>query len=450
PYKDIVYKPSHDDANVRENKLFLRLPGVGSVSVTIKKGVPSESEDKVHTKKQRCRHKRYCRDSQKDYSYAVVHVDSPELDRLPKRSDEQEKRPVGLDHPFVSVIGDFVIAAFNEAREIHVKKGIHNNLHDLEFMECNYLKNSKGYYFYMTIEAIEEGNLAIYEAEVLCNNDDGSRTLSKFVLTDRTPVGLTDNIVVYILSEYRHRNAGLSLQRSLQTSHDKTMKDDWSDPSPDFYSGMVPRTNGTTCMGYDYYNPFDRDTLLIGTVGRKIPKDLYLLIKKAIAIRKHLETNKNDNDSKLKLISAERRIRYLARMHKNNKHLPRRWKYNPVTASTIFLTEKGCHQPPPLNPNRKIPNMYRVPLKDEDHKKAIEEGNLAIYEAEVLCNSDDGSRTLSKFVLTDRTPVGKKAMAISYLSRLRSICNAVEEYRHRNAGLSLQRSQQTSHDKTMK
>ncbi|GJY44188.1 40S ribosomal protein S13 [Tanacetum coccineum] len=290
-------------------------------------------------------------------------------------------------------------------------------------------------------------------------------------------------------------------------------------------SGLTPSDNG---MDFHSFVTFSYGSY-----------DLYLLIKKAVAIRKHLETNKNDNDSKLKLISAERRIRYLACMHKNNKHLPRRWKYNPVTASTIFLTEKGlapsqsgailpdsqgkgsgCHQPPPLNPNRKVPNMYRVPLKDEDHKswlkfrnldqsteaksklleaaklhahlegntqqppdlefmecnylkntkgyyfymtiEAIEEGNLGIYEAEVLCNSDDGSRTLSKFVLTDRTPVGKKAMAISYLSRLRSICNAVEgltdskvvyilsKYRHRNAGLTLQRSLQTSHDKTMK
>ncbi|GJZ15996.1 hypothetical protein Tco_0551673, partial [Tanacetum coccineum] len=68
---------------------------------------------------------------------------------------------------------------------------------------------------------------------------------------------------------------------------------------------------------------------------------------------------------------------------------------NPVTASTIFLTEKGlapsqsgailpdsqgkgsgCHQPPPLNPNRKVPNMYRVPLKDEDHKSWLKFRNL--------------------------------------------------------------------------
>merc|ERR1719354_416490 len=36
-------------------------------------------------------------------------------------------------------------------------------------------------------------------------------------------------------------------------------------------------------------------------VAPKIPEDLYHLIKKAVSIRKHLEKNKNDNDSKFRL-----------------------------------------------------------------------------------------------------------------------------------------------------
>lgn len=39
-----------------------------------------------------------------------------------------------------------------------------------------------------------------------------------------------------------------------------------------------------------------------------IPEDLYMLIKKAVAVRKHLERNKKDKDSKFRLILIESRI----------------------------------------------------------------------------------------------------------------------------------------------
>jgi hypothetical protein len=43
-----------------------------------------------------------------------------------------------------------------------------------------------------------------------------------------------------------------------------------------------------------------------------IPEDLYMLIKKAVAVRKHLDRNKKDKDSKFRLILIESRIhRYL-------------------------------------------------------------------------------------------------------------------------------------------
>ncbi len=40
----------------------------------------------------------------------------------------------------------------------------------------------------------------------------------------------------------------------------------------------------------------------------EIPEDLYMLIKKAVAVRKHLERNKKDKDSKFRLILIESRI----------------------------------------------------------------------------------------------------------------------------------------------
>ena len=40
----------------------------------------------------------------------------------------------------------------------------------------------------------------------------------------------------------------------------------------------------------------------------EIPEDLYMLIKKAVAVRKHLDRNRKDKDSKFRLILIESRI----------------------------------------------------------------------------------------------------------------------------------------------
>ncbi|KAK4476517.1 hypothetical protein RD792_015673 [Penstemon davidsonii] len=57
-----------------------------------------------------------------------------------------------------------------------------------------------------------------------------------------------------------------------------------------------------------------------------LPEDLYHLIKKAVAIRKHLERNRKDKDSKFRLILVESRIHRLARYYKKTKKLPPVWK----------------------------------------------------------------------------------------------------------------------------
>ncbi|OMO67614.1 Ribosomal protein S15 [Corchorus olitorius] len=67
----------------------------------------------------------------------------------------------------------------------------------------------------------------------------------------------------------------------------------------------------------------------------EIPEDLYHLIKKAVAIRKHLERNRKDKDSKFRLILVESRIHRLARYYKKTKKLPPTWKYESTTASTL-------------------------------------------------------------------------------------------------------------------
>nr|UYR00228.1 ribosomal protein S13 [Plectrocnemia conspersa] len=66
-----------------------------------------------------------------------------------------------------------------------------------------------------------------------------------------------------------------------------------------------------------------------------LPEDLYHLIKKAVAIRKHLERNRKDKDNKFRLILVESRIHRLARYYKTKTVLPPNWKYESSTASAL-------------------------------------------------------------------------------------------------------------------
>merc|ERR1719164_51231 len=66
-----------------------------------------------------------------------------------------------------------------------------------------------------------------------------------------------------------------------------------------------------------------------------LPEDLYHLIKKAVSVRKHLERNRKDRDSKFRLILIESRIHRLARYYRLAKKLPPNWKYESATASTL-------------------------------------------------------------------------------------------------------------------
>ncbi|CAN9397956.1 unnamed protein product [Alternaria alternata] len=66
-----------------------------------------------------------------------------------------------------------------------------------------------------------------------------------------------------------------------------------------------------------------------------IPEDLYMLIKKAVAVRKHLQTNRKDKDSKFRLILIESRIHRLSRYYKTVGALPPTWRYESATASTL-------------------------------------------------------------------------------------------------------------------
>jgi len=70
-------------------------------------------------------------------------------------------------------------------------------------------------------------------------------------------------------------------------------------------------------------------------LGAELPEDLYHLIKKAVNIRKHLEKNRKDKDSKFRLILVESRIHRLSRYYKTTKALPPNWKYESSTANAL-------------------------------------------------------------------------------------------------------------------
>eukprot|EP00030_Apusomonadida_sp_AF-17_P005797 a676263_7475.p1 GENE.a676263_7475~~a676263_7475.p1 ORF type:complete len:161 (+),score=61.15 a676263_7475:29-484(+) len=75
--------------------------------------------------------------------------------------------------------------------------------------------------------------------------------------------------------------------------------------------------------------------LKLNGLAPEVPEDLYFLIKKAVAVRKHLERSRKDRDAKFRLILVESRIHRLARYYKQSRVLAPNWKYDSATASTL-------------------------------------------------------------------------------------------------------------------
>lgn len=62
---------------------------------------------------------------------------------------------------------------------------------------------------------------------------------------------------------------------------------------------------------------------------KKIPEDLMNLIKKSIAIRKHMERNKKDQAAKRGLMLTDSKIRRLSKYYIRVGRLPEDWKFHP-------------------------------------------------------------------------------------------------------------------------
>lgn len=64
----------------------------------------------------------------------------------------------------------------------------------------------------------------------------------------------------------------------------------------------------------------------------EVPEDLISLIKKSIAINKHLEANRKDEMARRGLTITESKIRKLIKYYKRAGRLPSEWKYDPKRA----------------------------------------------------------------------------------------------------------------------
>lgn len=161
---------------------------------------------------------------------------------LPFPTDEEIKTRLEVDNEFVTFIGDFAVGVFNDSCQMYFNKNNNKNISGAKIMECKYLKVRPCYLFYMTIEAVEQGKLGVYEITLRCNLDDGAIVLDTFFLTDREPSGRREGAIISLESIY------------------ETFKDDSTDHKVYYeITGMARRmTEG----GYDYYNPHGWERLV--------------------------------------------------------------------------------------------------------------------------------------------------------------------------------------------
>jgi small subunit ribosomal protein S15 len=70
-------------------------------------------------------------------------------------------------------------------------------------------------------------------------------------------------------------------------------------------------------------------------LGTGLPDDLLNLLKRAVKLRAHLESNKHDRYCKRGLELTESKIRRLAKYYKGVQALPEKWSYDPDKAKLL-------------------------------------------------------------------------------------------------------------------
>lgn len=67
-------------------------------------------------------------------------------------------------------------------------------------------------------------------------------------------------------------------------------------------------------------------------LGQELPDDLLSLIRRSVAIRKHMETNNKDQTAKRGLILTESKIKRLTKYYKKTGKIEESWKFDPAKA----------------------------------------------------------------------------------------------------------------------
>ncbi len=67
----------------------------------------------------------------------------------------------------------------------------------------------------------------------------------------------------------------------------------------------------------------------------KLPENLTALLRRVVALQKHLETNKKDVVAKRGLMLTESKVRRLVKYYKESGKLPADWNYNPKRVSLL-------------------------------------------------------------------------------------------------------------------
>lgn len=65
-------------------------------------------------------------------------------------------------------------------------------------------------------------------------------------------------------------------------------------------------------------------------IAGKVPEDMQNLLKRVVALQKHLEVNRHDYSAKRGLQLTESKIRRLMKYYRKTKVLPADWKYDPA------------------------------------------------------------------------------------------------------------------------
>ncbi|PWA42875.1 hypothetical protein CTI12_AA540920 [Artemisia annua] len=218
------------------------------------------------------------------------------------REDEGEVL-VDPHHPIVILMSNFAVSAFNELCRMYYKKGQEKNIYGAQVTKFIFTTNDHGCTFFITIEALEEDVLGVYQATVICTIPEGERTLIEFTRLPLSPTGTKykgmDNLISekffsdavkekekYLKSLLKIRCNARKGDKKSRLSGDIQLKKDYEAYAgarrlfdkyapqlkrrswkiktsssdgwlvPDEKTGLQPRSNEHTFGGYDYLNPF--------------------------------------------------------------------------------------------------------------------------------------------------------------------------------------------------